>query len=84
MVAALVLVSLILVTGCRRSHERRLGEIADECRAVFAVDPDGRLLLKRSAVTPESVDLVNQCLMELDIENVRAMQSLPPHHQNQT
>ena len=84
MVAALVLVSLILVTGCRRLAERRLARLADECRAIVAAGPDGRLLLKRSAVTPESVDLVNQCLMELDIENVRAMQSLPPHYQNQT
>ena len=72
MVAALVLASLILVTGCRRPHERRLEKIADDCGAIIAVGPDGRLLLKRTEVTPESVDLVNRCLTDLGIENVRA------------
>ena len=83
-VMALVLAVLILVTACHTQGTRPQELVSDECRDIIVRGSDGSWFLRRQALTPGSVDLVNRCLAELGIDNVRASRDLPqipvPNH----
>ena len=74
---ALFLAVFILVTAChpRVRHSHR--ELSAECQDIIRFTPEGDPVLIRTTVTPDSVALVNECMAELGITNVRASATVP-------
>ena len=70
--ATLFLAVFILVTACQPRVRHSHRELSAECQAIIRFTPEGDPVLPRATLTPESVDLVNECIAELGIANVRA------------
>ena len=67
------------VGGCRAAQGTvaKPATLPEACHGLVVVSPEGHFLLNRSLVSEQNVDRINQCLLDLEIPNVRMARDIP-------